>query len=63
MVMAQIYALVGEDDKALDELEYVLTIPAMATPKLIEADPIFKDLIDTPRFREIADNFNPRASL
>ncbi len=63
MVMAHIYAIVGEEDKALDELEYALSIPAMCTPQLIEADPIFKALVDTPRFREIADNFNPRASL
>ncbi len=63
MVMAQIYAIIGEVDKALDELEYALSIPAMCTPRLIEADPIFEALVDTQRFREIADSFNPRASL
>jgi hypothetical protein len=63
MVMAEIYALVGENDKALDELEYALSIPAMCTPQLIKADPIFASLINTPRFRKLEDNFDPRASL
>ena len=63
MVMAHIFAIVGEYDKALDELEYVLSIPALCTPEYMKADPVFAPLIDTPRFRQIEANFDPRASL
>ena len=63
MVMAEIYALVGEDDKALDELAYLLSIPSMCTPKLLEADPIFASVVKTPRFKELARNFDPRPAM
>ena len=50
MVMAQIYTIVGEYELAIDELEYLLSIPAWCSAEYLEADPIFAPLRDNPRF-------------
>jgi len=63
MVMAQIYALVGDDDKSLDELELLLSIPSMCTPQLLRADPIFVSVVQKPRFKELVRNFDPSPKL
>ena len=60
MVMAEIYAMLGENDKSLDELEILLSIPSMCPPRLLEADPIFASVVKTPRFKELARSFNPQ---
>lgn len=57
MVMAQIYALVGEYDLAIDELEYALSIPSWSTPQYLIADPIFAPLRDNRRFLEMIENY------
>lgn len=48
--MAYVYALVGEYDLAIDELEYHLSIPAWSSSKSLRAEPIFAPLRDNPRF-------------
>jgi hypothetical protein len=53
MVMAKIYALVGEYDLAIDELEYAMSLEGWATPAILKADPIFAPLQDIPRFRAL----------
>jgi hypothetical protein len=50
MVMAQIYAIVGEYELAIDELEYHLSIPGWSTPNYLRADPFFAPLQKLPRF-------------
>jgi hypothetical protein len=57
MVMAQIYAIVGEYDLAIDELEFLLTIPSMCTPNYLRAEPIFAPLHDNPRFNELLEKY------
>jgi len=57
MVMAYIYAIVGEYDKAIDELEYHLTIPGWSSPPYLRAEPIFEPLQRIPRFREMLRRF------
>ena len=63
MVMAQIYAIVGEKEKSLDELKLLLSIPSMCTPQMVEADPHFAEIVTMPRYREIANSFKPQASM
>ncbi len=53
MVMAQIYTIVGEYEKAIEELEYALSIPAWCTPAYLKNDPLFAPLYDMPRFLEV----------
>ena len=50
MVMAQIYAIVGENELAIDELEYHLSIPGWSTSAYLRADPFFAPLQELPRF-------------
>ena len=58
MVMAQVYTIVGEYDKALDQIEYLLSIPSFITveglritPKYLE--PGEAELRAHPRFQQI----------
>lgn len=57
MVMAQIYAILGEYDKAIDKLEYHLSIEAWSTPEFIEADPFFAPILEMPRYRDIVRRY------
>jgi len=58
MVMAQIYTMVGEYDKALDELDYLMSIPSLCSPAYLNVDPIFTPLQDLPRFRELVAKYD-----
>ena len=57
MVMATIYTIVGEYDKAIDELEIVLSVPAWCSTALLKADPIFAPLQDIPRFKSLISKY------
>ena len=57
MVMAQTYTIVGEYDKAIDGLEYLMTIPAWVTPQLLTGDPLYKPLWDLPRFKALIEKY------
>jgi hypothetical protein len=58
MVMAQIYTMVGEYDKALDELDYLMSIPSLCSPAFLRVDPIFAPLQDLPRFNELVAKYD-----
>ena len=58
MVMAQVYTMVGEHDKAIDELEYLLSIESWCTPEYLRADPLFDPLKNNPRFHEVLEDYN-----
>ncbi|MDH3890464.1 MAG: hypothetical protein OEV49_05220 [candidate division Zixibacteria bacterium] len=58
--MAQIYSIVGEYDLAIDELEYVLSIPSWCTPALLRADPIFAPMQELPRFVALLEKYDSK---
>lgn len=58
MVMAYIYTLVGEYDKALDEFEKLLAIPAHFSIKWLESDPLLAPLREIPRCKRLIKEFN-----
>ena len=58
MVMATIYTIVGEYDLAIDELEYVLSIPGWCSSNYLRADPIFEPLMDIPRFKALLKKYD-----
>jgi tetratricopeptide (TPR) repeat protein len=46
--------MVGEYDTALEQIDYVLSIPSFLSPQLLKLDPRFEPLHDHPRFRQLA---------
>jgi TolB-like protein/Flp pilus assembly protein TadD len=51
--LALIYAKTGEPDAALDQIEYLLSIPAQFSVHLLRLDPRWRVLNDHPRYRAI----------
>lgn len=52
--LARIYTLVGEPDKALDQLEQLLVIPSSVSPRRLRIDPAFAALRGNLRFERLA---------
>jgi hypothetical protein len=51
--LARIYMLVGEPEKALDQLEPLLEIPYYLSPGWLRIDPNFDPLRGNPRFQRL----------
>jgi hypothetical protein len=52
-IMARIYMLTGEPDKAVDLLETILKEPYFLTPAWLRIDPTWAPLKDNPRFQRL----------
>ena len=53
--LARIHILVGEPDKALDQLEPLLQIPSYLSPGWLRIDPTFDPLRSNPRFKKLVE--------
>jgi TolB-like protein/Tfp pilus assembly protein PilF len=53
--LARIYLLVGEPEKALDQLEPLLKIPYILSPGWLKVDPTFDPLRKNPRFQKLVE--------
>jgi serine/threonine-protein kinase len=53
--LAFIYVLVGEQDTALDQIEYLLSIPSWLSVPLLRLDPRWDPLRDHPRFQTLLE--------
>jgi len=51
--LAHIYTLLGEDDLALEQIEYLLTNPSWISVPWLEMDPRWSPLRDNPRFQAL----------
>jgi hypothetical protein len=52
-LLARIYVLVGEPEKAIDQLESLLKIPTFLSPGWLKIDPNFDPLRSNPRFQRL----------
>ncbi len=52
--LSYIYTILGENDLALDRIEYLLSIPSWLSPAWLAADPMWKPLRGLPRFQKLA---------
>ena len=55
MLLAEIYTMVGEHDAALDQIEYLLSIPSFISVPMLRLDPAWDPLRDHPRFRRLVE--------
>jgi tetratricopeptide (TPR) repeat protein len=51
--LARIYVMVGEYDKAMDQIKLLLSLPGPLSVKLLLLDPTWKPLWDLPEFKKI----------
>lgn len=49
-LMARVYLMVGQPEKALDMLEPLLTMPYFLSPGWLRVDPTFRELKGNPRY-------------
>ena len=55
--LAQIYVMVGAEDKAIDQLEHLLSVPAPFWTPYLEVDPTWNPLRDHPRFQALLEKY------
>ena len=53
--LARIYILVGEPDKAIDQLGPLLEVPYFLSPAWLKIDPTFDPLRSHPRFQQLVN--------
>jgi TolB-like protein/elongation factor P hydroxylase len=54
--MMEIYILTGDYNRAMDKMEYLLSIPSWLSRGDLIADPLFDKLRDLPRFKKIVES-------
>jgi len=58
--LAQVYVMVGEYDKAFDQIEYLLSIPGELSIPLLKLDPVWAPLCSLPRFQKLVQKYQAR---
>ena len=58
--LARIYVMVGEYELALEQLDYLLSIPGILSAKLLQLDPIWKPLWDKPGFIQLINKYSDK---
>ncbi|UCF04540.1 MAG: protein kinase [bacterium] len=58
ITLAEIYAIVGEFEAAIDQLEILLSIPAEISVQAIRLDPVWDPLRNNPRFQQLLEKYS-----
>ncbi len=53
--LARIYAMTDEPQLAIEQLEFLMSVPSWMSPALARLDPTFVSLRDEPRYRELVE--------
>ena len=53
--LARIYAFLGEEDAAIERLEYLMSIPSMVSAPLLQTDPTWEPLRENARFQRLVE--------
>jgi serine/threonine protein kinase/tetratricopeptide (TPR) repeat protein len=53
--LAEIYAMVGEFEAAIDQLEFLLSVPGEMSIPLLRLDPVWDPLRNHPRFKKLVE--------
>jgi len=56
--LAEVYCMVGEYDLAIEQLEYLLSVPSMVQVSTIRLHPIWDPLRDHPRFQALLEKYD-----
>ena len=51
--LAQIYAMTGEQDAAINQLEKLLLMPGIVSAAWLRTDPVWNPLLQNPRFGKL----------
>ena len=51
--LARIYVMVGDYDKALEQIRFLLSQPGPMSVKMLQLDPVWKPLRELPEFKKI----------
>jgi serine/threonine protein kinase/tetratricopeptide (TPR) repeat protein len=57
--LAAVYSLVGEPEAAIDQIEYLLSIPNPLTVGWLRVHPAWDPLRDDPRFQALLEQYDP----
>ena len=57
MRCARIYVMVGEYDAAIDQLDFLLSIPSRISVPLLRIDPLYDPPRDHPRFQALLERY------
>ena len=60
--LAHVYAKLGEEEAALEQLEHLLSIPSLISPQLLKIDPRWKSLRRHPRFETLIRGPRPQST-
>ncbi len=55
--LAKIYTIVGEAELAIQKLDYLLSIPGELSVPYIKIDPVWIDLLELPRMKEVISKY------
>jgi len=55
--LAKIYTIVGEPELAIQKLDYLLSIPGELSIPYIKIDPVWKDLLELPRMKDVISKY------
>jgi hypothetical protein len=56
--MAIIYSLLGDNDNALKQIDYILSIPGSFSVNQLKLDPLYDSLRNLPGYKSIVDKYS-----